>query len=115
MAGQALVGDEAANALGADILTAIVRTDEGWFLIEDLEEGDSAVLEPIEDLEPELAMLWESEMATKTPSPWPDRAMDWPVGTYVARIETSPFLDTEGVEVKEEAGEHWVVGVMEDS
>ncbi len=110
-----LVGDEAANALGADILTAIVRTDEGWFLIEDLEEGDSAVLEPIEDLEPELAMLWESEMATKTPSPWPDRAMDWPVGTYVARIETSPFLDTEGVEVKEEAGEHWVVGVMEDS
>lgn len=106
-------GAEASNSLGADIEHVVVRTEAGWFVLDELRDGATETLAPLEDVDAELSRLFESEMATRSPSAWPVRALDWPTGTYVARLGASPFLDEEGVNPSEAAGEHWVVGVME--
>lgn len=106
-----VIGEQAANSLGADIRQLVLRTDAGWYVLDQLDDGDSAALVPVE--EPDLERLIDSDMATRPVDLWPDRALDWPVGTYVARLDSSPFLDDEGVEPQEAAGEHWVVGVLE--
>ena len=106
-------GDQVSNSLGADVEVLLVRTGDGFLVLEDLDEGDTASLRAVEDLDAELALLWRSDMRTRTMHAWQPRAMDWPEGSYVARIDESPFVDDEGVDPDEAVGEHWVIGVLE--
>ena len=106
-----VAGMEATNTLGADIQQLVVRTEDGWLTLDDLAAGASGALASTD--EPPLEALWRSETATRQAEVWPPEPLDFPTGTYVARLDRSPFLDDEGLEIDEKVGEHWVIGVLE--
>jgi hypothetical protein len=100
------------NGLGARVETLLLRAADGGYLrlLQPLEDGARARLAPFSpptDAEffsavkaIRAALLGEAEDAL-------------PPGTYLARLEASPFTDDCGLELVTRSGEHHVLGVLE--
>ncbi len=107
-----LDGRTVSNSLGSTVQQLVLRADGGaWGLAAPLKAGGSAELVPLEDVDAHLAALWSSTSATSSAN-WPPRGHGLPEDSYVARLETSPFAETEGLDMREDFGEHWVIGVL---
>ena len=64
--------------------------------------------------EEQLAAVWASTMSLGGGGhQYPASYQDMAPGSYVARLDHSPFLDDEGLKLDERAGEHRVVGLLE--
>ena len=84
--------------------------DGAFYQATDIEPGATATLRPVDrmTLDQEHDAIWRST--------WDATYAERPVlrdGTYVARLARSPFIDHDGLEPKELAGHHVLVGVME--
>lgn len=105
-----LDGERIENGLDEEILNILVMKDGAFYQANEIEAGTTATLRPVDrmTLEREHNAIWSST--------WDATYADRPVlrdGTYVARLARSPFIDHDGLEPKEIAGHHVVVGVME--
>jgi len=98
------------NALSTTIRHLVLRDSRGrWFLHEgQLESGSTIRLEPSSEAEDDALMqgaLWRI---------WRFRSSQvLPPGTYFAKTDAPPFLDDCGIEMREIAGTHVLVGVLD--
>ncbi|MCP4807067.1 MAG: hypothetical protein GY913_26515 [Proteobacteria bacterium] len=107
-------GGQASNTLGAEIEQLVVRSGGAWYVLDEpLATGAATSLTVTEDIDAALESLWQSDTATRQSAVWPHEALDFPDGSYIARLGTSLFIDDEGVDPREVVGEHWVIGVLE--
>ena len=109
-------GAEITNNLDARLDSVVLRAEDGsyWGLSAPLKAGRSATLVAVDNPEEQLAAVWASTMGLgggghQHPAAYQDMAP----GSYVARLERSPFLDDEGLKLDERAGEHRVIGLLE--
>ena len=103
-------GDRVENGLGEPIINILVMQDGAFYQATDIEPGATETLRPVDrmTLDQEHDAIWHST--------WDATYAERPVlrdGTYVARLERSPFVDHDGLEPQEIAGHHVLVGVME--
>ena len=111
-----LSGDEIGNNLDARLDSVVLRAPDGsyWGLNAPLKAGKSATLVPMDNPEEQLAAVWASTMSLGGGGhQYPASYQDMAPGSYVARLDHSPFLDDEGLKLDERAGEHRVVGLLE--
>ncbi len=96
------------NGLGVRAHELFLRTgpDELWVLRDPLVPGARVRLTPADELE-------KGRLRRMTTGPW--RRWDTiPVGTWLAQLDRSPFLDDCGIELEETFGKHLVYGILED-
>ena len=103
-------GDQLENGLGVDIESIIVMKDGAFYQALDVGAGQTAQLRPVDRVSLDVANydIWDSEWDNTYALRPPLRD-----GTWVAQLPRSPFIDHDGLEPKELAGHHVVVGVME--
>ena len=109
-------GGEISNNLDARLDRVVLRAADGsyWGLNAPLKAGKSATLVPMDNPDEQLAVVWASTMALGGAGyQYPAVYQDMAPGSYVARLERSPFLDDEGLKMDERAGEHRVIGLLE--
>lgn len=105
-----LDGGAVQNGLGEEIEHIVVMDGGAFYIAEDIGVGESKPLLPVDrmSLEGSLDRVWTSE--------WDLRYGSRPLlreGTWQAKIRRSPFIDHDGLESRELAGHHIVMGVME--
>lgn len=111
-----LSGDEIGNNLDARLDSVVLRAADGsyWGLNAPLKAGKTATLVPMDNPDEQLAAVWASTMSLGGGGhQYPAAYQDMAPGSYVARLDHSPFLDDEGLKLDERAGEHRVVGMLE--
>jgi hypothetical protein len=109
-------GSEITNNLDTRLDGLIVRAADGsyWGLTVPLNAERSATLVSIDNPQEQLAEIWTSSMSIgRDTQQYPAAYQDMAFSSYVARVEDSPFLDDEGLKLKERAGEHRIVGLLE--
>lgn len=114
--GLAWDGQRVQNNLDAELTGLVLMDHQGrtWVLDGVLAPGQGAELTLVEDTERVLQRVWKSSMVrSSSVVAYPRLDQDMAPGSYVARLDSSPFLDAEGLRMQERAGEHHVVGVLE--
>jgi hypothetical protein len=109
-------GKEITNGLDTRLDSVVVRDSAGlyWGLNAPLKAGGSATLVPVANPEEQLSAVWASTMSLgRGTLQYPAAYQDMAPGSYVARVEHSPFLDAEGLKLDERAGEHRIIGLLE--
>ena len=105
-----LDGSTVQNGLDADIAQFLMMTEAGGlYTANAIEVGSSQVLVPMDRVSFDSALyaLWDSDWDTRYQSRQPIRE-----GTWLALLNSSPFIDSDGLEVEEIVGHHVVMGVM---
>ncbi|MFT5585043.1 MAG: hypothetical protein ACI9VR_002631, partial [Cognaticolwellia sp.] len=112
----AVRGTEISNNLDTRLDSVVVRAVDGsyWGLNAPLMAEGTATLIAIDAPQEQLAAVWASTMSLgRGRLQYPAAFQDMAPGSYVARVERSPFLDDEGLKLDERAGEHRIVGLLE--